>query len=196
MGRQDVAFCGRFRAASDALIDEIATGCRPEAEADPAPRVRRALRVTSAVPSEHEPVKVALGAAQAVADALRPALAVREDAVDPRQEIVRLPARDDTDLVGVGGRGLLTQPAVADDMRTGRDGPTDETVQRSGISVGDVRHPDSAGNRAAKAWRDIGRSDFQRASITEHLQNIARAASPHHHIVWRRSQGDKPSPSV
>ena len=50
----------------------------------------------------------------------------------------------------------------------------------------------AARNRAAKAWRDIGRSDFQPAGMREHLPNITRVASPHHHIVWRRSQGDKP----
>ena len=107
LGAQDVAFCDRFRAASDALIDEIATGCRPEAEADPEARVMRALRVTSSVPSEHELVKVALdmGLAQAVKDALRPSLEVREDAVDPRQEIVRLLALDDADCVTDGLRG-------------------------------------------------------------------------------------------
>jgi hypothetical protein len=79
LGRQDVASCGRFRAGSDALIDEIAIGCRPEAEADPEQRVESASRVTSSVPSEHELVKVALGMglAQAVEDALRPALEVR-----------------------------------------------------------------------------------------------------------------------
>ena len=68
LGRRDVASCGRFRAGSDALIDEIAIGCRPEAEADPEQRVMRASRVTSSVPSEPGPVKVApgMGLAQAV----------------------------------------------------------------------------------------------------------------------------------
>ena len=72
LGPQDVASCGRFRAGSDARIDEIATGCRPEAEADPeadpGARVESASRVTSSVPSEHELVKVApdMGLAQAV----------------------------------------------------------------------------------------------------------------------------------
>lgn len=81
----------------------------------------RALRVTSSVPSEHELVEVALdmGAALAVKDALRPSLDVREYAVDPRQDIVRASALDDAGFVGVGGRVLIAQPAVADDMRTG-----------------------------------------------------------------------------
>ena len=168
LGAQDVAFCDRFRAASDALIDEIAIGCRPEAEADPKERVESALRVTSSVPSEHELVEVALdmGLAQAVKDALRPSLEVREDAVDPRQDIVRLLALDDAGFVAVCGRVLIAQPAVADDMRTGRDGPTDETVQRPGRSVGDVRHPDTAGMAVC---RKLHRADDE---------NLAYRAAP------------------
>ena len=107
LGAQGVAFCDRDQTASDALIDEIAIGCRPEAEADPEERVMRALCVTSSVPSEPERVEAALdmGAALAVKAALRPSLAVREDAVDPRQEIVRRLALDDADFVTDGLRG-------------------------------------------------------------------------------------------
>ena len=68
--------------------------------------------------------------------------------------------------MGVGGRVLIAQPAVADDMRTGRDGPTDETVQRPGRSVGDVRHPDTAGMAVCRK--------FHRADD----ENLAHRAAP------------------
>ena len=65
--------------------------------------------------------------------------------MDPRQEFMRLPALDDADFVGVGGRVFVAEPAVADEMGTGCCGSADETVQRFRRSVGDLRHPDSAG---------------------------------------------------
>ena len=51
-------------------------------------------------------------------------------------------------------------------MRTGRDGPTDETVQRPGRSVGDVRHPDTAGMAVCRK--------FHRADD----ENLAHRAAP------------------
>ena len=107
---------------SDALIDEIAVGGWRETDADPEKPVERAVHVPPPVPSErHELVEVALDVAlaEAVEGALRPPFEVREDAVDPMQEFVRLPALDDPHLMGVCGRALVAEPAVGDDVHAG-----------------------------------------------------------------------------
>jgi hypothetical protein len=84
------------------------------------------------VPSEHEFVEISLQMAlpEAVECALRPPLEVREDAVDPVQDLVRLPAGDDLRLMRVCRGIFVTEPAVRDDVSAGLYGPADETVQR------------------------------------------------------------------
>ena len=54
----------------------------------------------------------------------------------------------------------------------------------------------SSGKRASNSWRDIGRSDFQRAGMTEQYRNARSVTSTSHHILEPRTQGDKPSPSI
>ena len=114
----------------------------------PIPRsLSKAMRVWRLrYPAEDELVQVALDMdlAEAVEDSLGPSLEVREDAVRPGQELVRLAALDDANLVRVGGRVLVAQPAVGDDPRAGRHRAPDEAVQRLRGTVGDVRHADTA----------------------------------------------------
>ena len=50
----------RSGCGSDALLDEIAIGRGPEADADPEERVEGRPHVPSSVPSEHELVQVSL----------------------------------------------------------------------------------------------------------------------------------------
>jgi hypothetical protein len=50
----------------------------------------------------------------------------------------------------------------------------------------------SSGNSASNSWRDMGRSDDQRADMKEHYKNIVRAATPNHYILGDRAQRDKP----
>ncbi|MCA3444771.1 MAG: restriction endonuclease, partial [Rhodobacter sp.] len=45
---------------------------------------------------------------------------------------------------------------------------------------------------ASNSWRDMGRSDDQRAGMREHYRNIQRAATPGYHILGDRAQRDKP----
>jgi len=103
--------------------------------------------VSAAVPSEDELVEVALHVAlpEAVEGALGPSLEVREDAVDPVQEVVRLPTPDDADLVSVRRRVFVSEPAVGDDVRAGFDGSTDEAMQGVPGPVRDVLEPDATG---------------------------------------------------
>jgi hypothetical protein len=49
---------------------------------------------------------------------------------------------------------------------------------------------------ASNSWRDMGRSDDQRAGMREHYRNIRRAATPGYHILGDRAQRDKPYSGV
>lgn len=132
---------------SDALLDEVAIRGRGKVEPYAEQPFEGTMHVSAAVPSEHELVEVALHVAlpEAVEGALGPSLEVREDAVDPVQEVVRLPPRDDADLVRVRRRVFVSKPAVGDDVRTGFNASTDETMQGVPRPVRDVREPDATG---------------------------------------------------
>ena len=117
---------------SDALVDEIAIGCRRETGTDPEQRVEGTAHVSSPVPTKHELVKVALQMAfpEAVEHAFRPSLQVREHAVNPVQDLMCLPAGDNLGLMRVCRGIFVTEPAVRDDMRSRLDDLADEPVQR------------------------------------------------------------------
>jgi hypothetical protein len=104
---------------SGALLDEIAIGDRAEIDSDPEQPIEGTVQVASAVPAEDELVEIATDVAlpQSVEGALRPSLEVREHAVDPVKEFVRLPPLDDACLVGVRRWVLVAEPAVRDDVR-------------------------------------------------------------------------------
>lgn len=89
--------------------------------------------MASPAPAKDEFIKVALdmGLAQAVVDALGPRLEVKELAVNPAQDLVRLLAGDDFGLMGVRGRILIADPAVRDYMRAKFDCPANETTPRT-----------------------------------------------------------------
>jgi len=94
------------------MIDEVATGGGPEANAGPQETVESDAGVASSVPVEDDPVKTApdMGHAQAVADAHGPSPEVREDPVYPVQQFMRIATVDDANLVRVSGRVLIAQP--------------------------------------------------------------------------------------
>ena len=117
-GRSERSFCYEIR-LSDALIDEIAIGCRIETDTDPEQRIEGAARVSPPVPAEHELVQVALQMAfpEAVKHTFRPSLQVGEYAVNPVQDLVCFSAGDDLRLMRVCGGIFVTEPAVRDDMR-------------------------------------------------------------------------------
>lgn len=148
----------RSGCGSDALLDEIAIGRGPEADADPEERVEGRPHVPSSVPSEYELVQVSLNMtlAEAVECAFPPPFEVREDAVDPVHNLVRLLALNDTHLVGVFGRVLVAEPAVCDDVRPALDRPADKAVEGLRCTVRDVLHPDPAG---MAVLRQLDRTD-------------------------------------
>lgn len=55
-----------------------------------------------------------MGLAQAVERAPGPSLQFREDALHLMQQLVRLAALDDTDIVGIGGQVFGAEPAIGD----------------------------------------------------------------------------------
>ena len=131
LGRAECSFCEEIR-LSDALIDEIAVGCRCETNTDPEQRIEGAAHVSPPVPAEHELVEIALQVAfpEAVEHAFRPSLQVGKHAMNPVQDLVRLATSDDLRLMRICREVFVTEPAVRDDMRSGLDGLADESVQR------------------------------------------------------------------
>ncbi len=136
----------RAMRGSDPLIDEVTIGGGSETHADPEETIKGDTRVASSVPAEDEFVEVALdmGFAQSVEDALGPSLEVREHAVDPFQQLMRLLPLDNARLVRVGRRVLIAQPTVGDHSGTWGHHFSDEPVQRLRGSVGDVGQTDAA----------------------------------------------------
>lgn len=144
--RLESAFGEPRQAGSGTLIDEVAIGGGPEADAEPEKAIEGDPRVASPVPAEDEFVEIALdmGLAQSVKDALGPSLEVREDPVDPFQHVMGLLPLDDAHLMRVGRRVLVAQPAIGDHPGARGDHLPDEPVQRLRGSVGDMGQTDAA----------------------------------------------------
>jgi len=144
--RLESAFGEPRQAGSGTLIDEVAIGGGPEADAKPKKAIEGDPRVASPVPAEDEFVEIALdmGLAQSVKDALGPSLEVREDPVDPFQHVMGLLPLDDAHLMRVGRRVLVAQPAIGDHPGARGDHLPDEPVQRLRGSVGDMGQTDAA----------------------------------------------------
>jgi len=138
------------------------------------PKQRIEGSVTRLAPVEAEDVFIEIGlqvlAAQAVIDAERPSLHIREDAVNPGQHYMRGHFADDMRVVIDARRAWIGGPSVGFDRRAGRHVRRNEAMQRFGGKVGDFRE--------ANTPRDaIG--DFDRAG-DEHLALSAAAAAARH----------------
>ena len=129
---------------------------RAAARADAEEAVERGPPVAAPVPAEDELVQVALDvlASQPVMHPQGPALQVREDPVDPGQDLVRLAVADHPFLPRVVGQAAVPEPAVGDDPRAGRDRFRHEPVQRRGGVVFHGLQPDAA---RLPAFRELDR---------------------------------------
>ena len=94
----------------------------------------------ASVEAEDELVEIALKmlVAQAVIDAERPGLQIREDAVGPRQHDMSGHGADDMRIVIDAGRAGIGGPTVSLDRRALRHIGGDETMQRRGGEVLDL----------------------------------------------------------
>ena len=85
-----------------------------------------------------------MGAAQAMEGAERPALQVREHAMDPPQHEMGGRCADDLRLVVVVGQAGIASPAIGDHPRARRRGPGDEGMKAARGEIPDRRQPDAA----------------------------------------------------
>ncbi len=122
---------GGVSGASGASPGEVAAGGGRQPQPDAGEAVEGGPSVAPPVPAEHGPVGVALEtpAPQAVVHAHGPALQVREDPADPRQDPVGRAAAGHPFLPGVPRQAGVAAPAVGDHPRARRDGPGEAAAQ-------------------------------------------------------------------
>jgi len=81
---------------------------------------------------------------------------------------VRLPTRDDADLVGVRRHVFVSEPAIGDDVRAGFDRSTDEAMQ----GVRDPHVMCSSRMRQGCPSPDNSAAPMAKLLPTGHFQNI------------------------
>ena len=124
--------------------------------------------MATAVPAEHELVKVALDMRppQAVVHAQSPALEVGEDPVNPHQNLVSFPVANHPFLPRIVGQAGVTAPAIGDHPRIRRDRPSDEAAKRFGSIIPNRPKPNAARLAALRQFHRPGHEDTPRSTAS------------------------------